>query len=339
MLKFTIPFLAAFLLSAVLMRLAVILSERIPWLGRRSDRHIHQRGVHRLGGIALAAAFVIAVAADPSLVLAPETWGLLIGSSLAALVGLRDDIKELHWRWQLAFQAGLSFLAFLFGIRIYAVSNPFGGGLWDLSSGYAVIASAALAIFWMMLVMNSLNWVDGVDGLSGGISFISAMAIFFLSLKPEVNQPPMAIISLALAGSSLGFLAFNFNPSRILAGTSGTMFLGFVLASLSIFAGTKIATAIMVMAIPLIDLIWVIGERIRNGKSVFQPDRNHLHHKLLAIGWSQRRIAISYYAVTIVAAAIALNTRAIGKLLTLGCFVLLMASAYVLIGRAVSKKA
>ena len=161
-----------------------------------------------------------------------------------------------------------------------------------------------------------INWFDGIDGLSGGMTFIGSITIFLLSLKPEVNQPPMAILSMILAGVALGFIIFNFNPSRIMAGTSGSMFMGFSLAVLAIFAGTKVATAILILSIPLIDFLWVIIERKLKNRSIFSPDSNHLHHKLLGLNYSQKQIALYLYILTATIAAVALNTKAFGKSVT-----------------------
>jgi UDP-GlcNAc:undecaprenyl-phosphate GlcNAc-1-phosphate transferase len=192
-------------------------------------------------------------------------------------------------------------------------------------------------VVWIVLMMNSMNWLDGIDGLSGGITLIGSLTIFFLSLKPEVNQPPVAILAIVLAGSVLGFLAFNFNPSQVLAGTSGSLFMGFFLAVLAVFSGTKIATALLVMALPVIDFVWVIGERIRNKKSIFKPDRKHLHFKLLELGWSQKKINIFFYIITLAVAAIALNTRFIGKSITFFLVAVIMAVALLSIKNKIKK--
>jgi len=140
-----------------------------------------------------------------------------------------------------------------------------------------------------------------------------------------------------VAGTALGFLIFNFYPSRILAGTSGSMFMGFILAVLAIFAGTKIATSILVMSIPVIDFIWVIGERIKNKKSIFQPDMFHVHYKLLSLGWSQKKTAFYFYAVTILISVVALNTRFIGKTITLLATAAIMAVSLLVINGRIKK--
>jgi len=223
------------------------------------------------------------------------------------------------------------------GIRIYYITNPLTGGIIKLNSGAGVIFSVTLVIFWMILLMNAINWIDGIDGLSGGIAFITVATIFFLSFYSEVNQPPVAIICSILMGTILGFLIFNFYPSRIIAGTTGAIFMGFSLAVLAIFAGTKIATSVLVLAIPIIDFFWVIRERIRNKKSIFIPDKNHLHYKLLDLGWSQRKIVLAYWSVTAIIAFVALNTRVIGKGITLILVAIVMIIVISVINKKISK--
>lgn len=334
--KYLIPFTLSFALTVISTVILINIGKKISWKKREARRHIHKKGVLRLGGISMTLSFIAAVLLNRDLVLTPEIVGMLIGAATLMIVGLWDDIKEIFWKIQLFFQVVVAFFVFIIGIRIYHITDPMSGGLVDLSMGVGVIFSVILVIFWILLLINSLNWLDGIDGLSGGVSLIACVTIFFLSLKPEVYQPPVAILAAVLADVILGFLIFNFNPSKILAGTSGSMFLGFSLAVLAIIAGTKIATALLVMAVPIIDLIWVIGDRIKRGRSIFTPGRNHLHYRLMEIGWSQRRIALSYWAVTLMIAVIALNTRAIGKGITLAATAMIMILVYFIINKKVS---
>lgn len=307
------PFLEAFFLTACFVWLLVPAARRLNWKTRKSYRHIHREEVFRVGGLAMVPAFVLVVALNPDLVFSAELIGFLGASFILLGVGFWDDWRELFWKTQLFFQMSVASLVFILGVRIYYVTNPFGGGVIDLDLGRTVLISLALVVFWIIFVINAINWVDGVDGLSGGIVLIAVFSTFFLSFKPEVNQPPMAILSSILAGTVLAFLVFNFHPAKILAGTSGAMFMGFSLAVLAIFSGTKIATALLVLTIPAIDFFWVIAERWRSGRSIFQPDKNHLHHKLLEIGWSQRKIALCYYGATALVAFVALSTKMLGK--------------------------
>ncbi|MDO8241269.1 MAG: MraY family glycosyltransferase [Candidatus Moranbacteria bacterium] len=338
MTKFIIPFITAFILTAVFIFLLKFAATKINWVCRKSSRHIHKKNAFRLGGIAMILSFILTIFLNADLYISMQLYGVIAALLIILAVGVWDDVREVFWKTQFFYQVSAAIIIFIFGVRIYFVTHPLGGGTIDLSSGLAVIFSIALVIFWAVLMINSMNWLDGIDGLSGGISFIGALTIFFLSLRPEVNQPPVAILAMILAGSSLGFLIFNFYPSMILAGTAGSMFMGFALAFLAIFAGTKIATAILVMALPMIDFVWVIGERFKNRKSIFRPDNNHLHHKLLELGWSQRKIALYYYSVTAMIAIVALNTRMIGKSITLIATVVIMAIALIFINKKLDEK-
>jgi len=285
-----------------------------------------------LGGVAIIIGFLATIFINNDLVISQNLWGIIFASVVILIFGIFDDFFELEWKTQLLFQIAVAILVFIFGIRVEYITNPL-GGLIFLNLGKFLLPSLFFVIFWIVLMINSMNWVDGVDGLSGGVSFIGSLTIFFLSLKPEVNQPPVAIIAMALAGAFLGFLIFNFNPSKILAGTSGSMFMGFILASLAIFAGVKIATALLIMAVPVIDALWVIGERFRSENSIFNPDNRHLHYKLLELGWSQRKIIIFFYSVTLGISIVALRTRAMGKMITLILVVFIMFLALTFISK------
>ena len=281
--------------------------------------------------------FNLMIILNRDLFISSEIYGMMAASLILLAVGLWDDIKEIYWKIQLFFQVAISVLVFITGIRIYYVTNPFTGGIFEFNSSLLILLSIGIVVFWIVLIINAINWLDGVDGLSGGVTLISIATIFFLSLKNEVNQPPIAIICAILSGVILGFLIFNFYPAKIMAGTSGSMFMGFILAVLAIIAGTKIATAILVMTIPIVDFLWVIGERIRNGQSIFNPDSRHLHYKLLKMGWTEKKIALCYWSVTAATAAVALNTKAIGKGITLLVSVLIMLLTLIYISKKTSK--
>lgn len=338
--KYITPFIVSFLLSVFFIVISIYVSGKINWKGRISGRHIHAKGknkIFRTGGIAMILAFNLSILINQDLFLPPELYGIMIATLLLMVLGTLDDFKEIIWKIQLFFQIAISLMVFIMGVRIHYVTNPMTGNILNLDTGIGPVFSILLVMFWIVMLINSMNWLDGIDGLSGGVSFIGSLTIFFLSLKPEVNQPPVAIISMIIAGSVLGFLVFNFHPSRVLAGTAGAMFMGFLLASMAIFSGTKIATAILVMAIPIIDFLWVIGERIRNKKSIFKPDKNHLHYKLLELGWSQRKVNIVFYLITAMLAVVALNTRAIGKSITFLLAVIIMAAFLVAVNKKIKK--
>jgi len=333
MIKFILPFVLTFILTVLLIFVIKFFTSKFKIDQRKSKRHIHRKNILRFGGVAMILAFNLAIIFNSDLVLTVPLFGAMLASVIILIVGVWDDLREIFWKTQLFYQVAVAIIIFIFGVRIYYVTNPLNGGVINIDTGFMIIFSIMLVIFWVVLMINSMNWLDGIDGLSGGVTLIGAITIFCLSLYPDVNQPPVAILAMILAGSALGFLIFNFYPSMILAGTSGSMFMGFALAFLAIFAGTKIATALLVMALPMVDFIWVIGERIKNKKAIFTPDSNHLHHKLMKIGWSQRKIALYYYILTAIIASIALNTRIIGKSLTLIITAIIMVSALIIINK------
>lgn len=337
MVKYLEPFLVSFFLTIVFIIAGIYAGSKIKSTNRKSDRHIHGKNIFRFGGIAMVLAFNLALLIDKNLFITPELYSVMAASVILMLIGVWDDLKELFWKTQFFCQVAVVIFIFIMGVRIYYIGNPLTGEIINLEYGWGIIISMALVMVWTVLMMNSMNWLDGIDGLSGGVTFIGAMTIFFLSLKPEVNQPPMAIMAIILAGTALGFIIFNFNPSKILAGTSGSMFMGFMLAVLAIFAGTKIATSILVMSIPVVDFLWVIGKRIAEKKSIFRPDKSHLHYKLLSLGWSQKKAAIYFYAVTFLISTVALNTRAIGKIVTLTMTAIIMTFFLISISRKTKK--
>ena len=317
------PFLISFTVSVAICSLIVWLSGKIKEKRRKENRRIHSKGISRIGGLAIILSFLIAVFLDRNLVITQAFWGVILGAAVLLFYGLIDDFRDLDWKNQLFFQISAIMLIFITGTRIDYITSPLGGFIF-LNLGKYLLPSLLFVILWVLLVMNSMNWFDGIDGLSGGISIIGAFTIFLLCLKPDVNQPPVGIISMALAGSILGFLIFNFHPARILAGTSGAVFMGFMLSVLAIYAGAKIATTLLIMSVPVIDTLWVIGERISAKKSIYHPDKRHLHYKLMEMGWSQKKISLFFYAVTVLIAFVALNTRAIGKIITIFLIVLIM---------------
>ena len=312
---FLIPFLSSFFLAGVFLFAIVKLAKNKQTFSedkRTSCRHIHQAGISRFGGVGIILAFVVTLLLNKELVISSQLLGVLIASGAILVFGIFDDLWQMTWQRQLLFQAGVASFVFLFGIRLAYVTNPF-GGIFLFENNFGFLLNFGLVVFWILLIINAINWADGVDGVSGGVSAIGALAIFFVSLRPEVNQPPVAIITMALLGGLVAFLIFNFNPAKILAGTSGAVFLGFILAILALFAGAKIATTMLVLAIPIIDATWVILERLGARGSIFRPDQRHLHHRLLALGWSQKKICLGYWAVTALIAIAALNFGAIGK--------------------------
>lgn len=327
---YLIPFLSSFVISVILIFIIKYFADK-SFLNKKksrdADRHIHNSEVSRWGGVAIVISFLSVILLDKNLAITRDIGGILLGGLIIFGVGLWDDLKEINWKKQLFFQTLAISLIFIFGVKIYTISNP-AGGVFALDSLGLIALGILLASIWSIILMNSMNWLDGMDGLSMGVYLVGILAIFLLSLKPEVNQPPVGIITMALAGAILGFLTFNFPPAKIMVGSSGIFFVGFIVAGLSIFAGTKIATTLLILFIPLIDFFWVILKRLRGGKSIFSSDQGHLHHKLMKIGWSQWQINIFFYSVTALIAGVALNIRGLGKILIMISLVFLMLFFY-----------
>jgi UDP-GlcNAc:undecaprenyl-phosphate GlcNAc-1-phosphate transferase len=332
------PALVSFLVAVALQMFFVWLAGKKKVADTRtSARHIHPAGISRFGGVALILAFIAAVLLDKRLVMTAPLLAVLVASGAILFFGVLDDIRQLSWKTQLFFQVVVVFFVYFAGVRLQYMTNPFGGiFLFNNQIGY--VLGLIVVVLWVVFIMNAINWIDGIDGSSAGVAFIGALAIFFLSLRPEVNQPPVGIIAAALLGALAAFLLFNFHPARILAGTSGSMFMGFILAIMAIFAGAKIATTLLVLAIPIIDALWVIGERIWSNSSIFSADRRHLHYRLLELGWSEKKICLFYYGVTALIAVAALNTRVLGKTVILVVIGILMVAFLFLIRNRISQK-
>lgn len=331
------PFLVSFSIGLLLLSIIVTCFSRINNNNRKEGRHIHKNSISRFGGVAIILAFLAATLFDTRLIASTQLNLVLLAALAILFFGIIDDIKEIFWKKQILFQVILVLSLALLGLRLEYITNPF-GGVYLFDGMWGVVISIFITLCWIIFLMNAINWIDGVDGVSGIVTLIASATIFFLSLKPEVNQPPIGIITAALMGALVSFLIFNLHPAKIMAGTSGSMFMGFILAVLAIFAGAKIATTLMVLAVPIIDALWVLGERIYHGKSVFTADQRHLHHKLLKIGWSVRKIFIFYFFTTVTVAALALKMRSLGKITTMIIFSLMMFSFLAVLARYNSKK-
>jgi len=283
---------------------------------QENSRKIHKKVMARGGGIAIYLAFLVT-----TLILVPNRdlgyWGLVVASSIVLTIGFADDIYNLNPWVKLLTQIFAAVVAFsFFGIRIEVLSNPAGQSLVftdpNLSlvlNGYLVsINFIALTVttIWLVGMTNTMNFVDGIDGLSGGIAAIAAIVMFFLAISPSVNQSQTALISISLAGGCLGYLVYNFHPAKIFNGDSGAYFLGMTLGIIAIFSGAKLATAALVLGVPIIDAVWSAVRRIISGRSPFSADRGHLHFLLLDVGFTQRQTALLIYSLCIVYGIIAL---------------------------------
>jgi UDP-GlcNAc:undecaprenyl-phosphate GlcNAc-1-phosphate transferase len=229
----------------------------------------------------------------PGSITSGELIALFLGGGLAALVGALDDLFDLRARWQLLGQVALAGLAVALGVGVEAINNPFGPGAIAFGAPFA----AAFTIVWIVGMINSMNFIDGLDGLSTGIALIAAVTLGILSITTQVAQPFVAVLCVVLAGALLGFLRYNFRPASIFQGTAGVMFMGYALAILSIIGAAKVVVAVLVLGVPIIDTFWVLVRRLAGGRSLFGADRGHIHHRLLDLGLSHRATVLLIYAI------------------------------------------
>ena len=312
---FVAAFVVTALISFVLTPAVRALAHRLDVVDEPNHRRVNTEPIARGGGVAVGIAF-IGVSLILTLLVASGSLGpgfsllsidqgtmtaLLLGAALAVLIGLLDDVLNLRARWQLVSQLVLAIGAVLLGVNIDSIANPFGAGQIPLTGIWGV----AFTIFWIVGMINSIDWIDGLDGLSSGIGLIAAFTLGLISLTfsaGELGQPYVALLCFALAGALLGFLRWNFHPASIFAGTSGVMLLGYSLAILSILGTAKIAVALLVLGVPIIDTFWSIVRRLATGSSPFTPDRGHVHHRLMDLGLTQTRAVLVIYGLSLVLA-------------------------------------
>ncbi|HET7030706.1 MAG TPA: MraY family glycosyltransferase [Candidatus Limnocylindrales bacterium] len=333
----TVPFLVAALvagaaLSFVLTPLVRRIAIHYGAIDQPDARRVNVRPVPRGGGVAVATSFIVVTlgllalnsaihfVTVPASVQLIDLAGLLLGGALATAFGVIDDALDLRARWQLGGQLGLAVFAIACGFTVDFIANPFSSGTIPLVGAIGF----AFTVLWIAGMINSINFIDGLDGLSSGIGLIAALTLGLISMTPAIagGQPFIAVLCFALAGSLLGFLRWNFHPATIFAGTSGVMFLGYTLALLSILGTAKVAIALLVLGVPIIDAFWNIVRRVAQRRSPFSPDRGHLHHRLLDVGLSHRQTVVLIYGICLALALLALLLSGANQLYAfLGVFV------------------
>lgn len=309
---YAIGFLAALIISALLIPLVKKLAVSLGAVDNPKEayRKIHTKVMARGGGLAIYMSFVVVCVA--LLGSFPRQFvGLLVAGTMVLIIGFIDDVRRLNPWLKLTVQIAAALVASVgFGITIETITNPMGGTivltqpnahfqLAGISLSFNWLA-VALATFWLVGMTNTINFLDGIDGLSGGVSAISAIIIFLLSISQRVNQPETALLSIILAGGCVGFLIYNFYPAKIFNGDSGAYFLGMTLGILAIFSGAKLATAALVLGLPILDAVWAVLRRLAHKKSPFSADRGHLHYMFLDAGFSQRQAVLVIYVLCFV---------------------------------------
>jgi len=309
-------FLVSFLVTPVVRRIALkagVLD--IP----DNDRRIHKFPIAKMGGIAIAVGFFAVLLLNFILkqfgivkLLPPnqQLIGLVVGLLLIMVMGFLDDLFEIHSIIKFIFQFAAAGVVILSGTQISSFTNPF------MPTGWITldpIVSIILTLIWIVGITNAINFIDGMDGLAGGVSAISLLSIFVISIimgTPDMLR--VSVLVVALAGAILGFLPYNINPAKIFMTDIGSNFIGFALAVISIqgalksYAAVALAIPILAFGIPLFDVAFAIVRRVKHKRKITDPDRGHLHHRLLDLGFSQKQVVFILYLVSAIMGGLAI---------------------------------
>jgi UDP-GlcNAc:undecaprenyl-phosphate/decaprenyl-phosphate GlcNAc-1-phosphate transferase len=326
-----ITYAAAFIIAAAVSGLATPLIVSLALKLRIIDNDGHDRRMHaspkpRVGGIAVFFGFAfalftvlgIALASPLGLLPAADQFeaihglvGLLFGSLLILGVGIWDDVMQMRPRNKLIAQVVVALISMLYGFVIPGITNPFDRNPGTNWIDFPLWVGVPLTLLWYVGMMNAINFLDGLDGLLAGVAAISSIFLFVISVLH--GNPVVALVVVALAGAALGFLPYNFNPARIILGDAGSLFIGYVFATVSIIGASKTAIAIsvvvplLVLALPVLDTAAAIVRRASSGRRITEADRGHFHHQLIfRFGLNVRQAVLLLYAVCFVLGAVAL---------------------------------
>lgn len=303
MLEYFVPFLIALIVAYVLTPGVKKLAIKVGAVDKPNARKVHTHVIPRLGGLAIYIGFMAAMLF--CLPVRHELLGLLVGCTAIVALGIWDDICNIPAKVKLMGQIIAACIPIAFGIQIEWLTNPF-GTLIVLPEFIAV----PVTIFWIIGFTNTVNLIDGLDGLAAGVSFIASISMFLLAYT--MNQYLPAMIIVAMAGAALGFLQYNFNPAKIFMGDTGSMLLGYTMAVASVLGLVKTAATValvvplIALGLPILDTIFAIIRRKMSGVPIFQPDKGHLHHRLLALGMSQKQAVLIMYFVSVILGIVAL---------------------------------
>ena len=266
----------------------------------KDNRRMHKKPTPRIGGLAIIFGFTVTTLcfAQPS----RQLYGTLAGAAIIAVMGVIDDCKNLPAKLKFVIQIIAALVVVFAGdIKIDVFTNPnflSDNPYWVLPEWLSV----TLTVIWIVFITNAVNFIDGLDGLAAGVSAIMSISLVFISIR--VGEYSIAILGIALMGSCFGFLPFNFNPAKIFMGDTGSTFLGFMLATLSIqgvfksYAVISFAVPLLILGLPLFDALFAMIRRILRGQSPMTADRGHLHHRLVDMGFSQKQTVFILYAIS-----------------------------------------
>lgn len=332
MIELYLPFAISFIITILATPLTIYLAKKYQLVDdpnlRPHPAHIQNRVIPRAGGLPMYLAIVCSLILFVPL--AKGIIGIILGITVLLILGLLDDkIHNFSPFPRLVLQLLAALIVIFSGVGIAFVTNPFGGILrLDLinipvtffGQHQIILIADLFALLWITWIMNVVNWSKGVDGQMPGVMSVAFLTIGFISyrffLQGDSNQLPIAIIAFITAGASLGFLFFNWHPAKILPAFSGSTILGFMLATLAILSGGKLATALIVLLVPATDFFYTFFRRILSGKSPFFGDQKHLHHLLLHRGWSHQQISSLFIISSAILGILVVNLSSEEKLFT-----------------------
>ena len=299
--NYILAFTIAVAVALVITPGVILLAAKTGAMDAPDARKVHKKPIPRIGGIGIYAAFMVAILAVMGFTeltddVFHELVGLLVSGTLIVIVGIIDDYKNLPAKVKLVGQIIAACVLVAFDVRIDFITDPFGDFIF--LEYFAVPAT----VFWIVGLTNTVNLIDGLDGLAAGVSAIAAATIFLVAMQQ--NFLLVAVLTAALAGAAIGFLYYNFNPARIFMGDTGSMFLGFMLAGISVIGAVKSAATIalivpiLALGLPILDTTFAIVRRYRGGVPIFKPDKGHLHHRLLDLGFTQRQAVLLMYVIS-----------------------------------------
>ena len=318
LLRVLLALLTAGALSLILTPMVKYLAERVGAIDvPKDDRRMHKTPIPRMGGLAIFLAFFLSTLLYLR-VIDRQMQAVLLALLLIVILGVFDDIYDLHPIFKLLIQIAAACIVIFYGnLRIEKITNPFGGEKSFFELGFF---SVPVTLLWIVAITNAVNFIDGLDGLACGVSCITAINMLVIALLVSEkdlmgSERSIAIVMAALAGACLGFLPYNFNPAKIFMGDTGSTFLGFLLATVSIqglfkaYAVVSVAVPFLLLGLPIFDISAAVIRRLAHGKNPMQADRGHFHHKLIDMGLSQKQtVAVAYVLTAVLGLATVLLT-------------------------------
>ena len=306
MLAYYSAFFLAAIVTAILTPIAIKVAPKIGAMDiPKDERRMHNHPIPRFGGPAIFLGMLVSIlifVSGKETVDKSQLAGFLAGAVLIVILGLIDDLHGMRARTKLVGQIICAIIPCMFSIRFYGISNVFKWGPEDYFV-FPMWFSVIMTIFWIVGITNTINLIDGLDGLAAGVSCISCIAVAYTSYLAQ--RPETCQLVLAIAGAAFGFLLYNFHPAKIFMGDSGSMLLGYCLATMSLIGvsstkGTVLFVSfipIMILALPILDTSFAIVRRVANHRPIMSPDKGHIHHRLMAMGFGQRRTVIVLYCI------------------------------------------